>query len=131
MNARYTVSIDPELGLLRIALGGFFSVADVEAIEVAKKAALVRLGLPRNAHLTLIDVSECMLQAQEVFAAFQAAVGNPRYMAHRLALVTGDSPIRMQARRLLTRDNTAFFATAEEAEAWLFDTVPMKRAVGA
>lgn len=131
MSASYSVTIDPGLGLLRITLGGFFALSDVNALEVEKKAALGRLGLPRNAHLTLIDVSDCKLQAQDVFGAFQTAVGDPRFMAHRLALVTGESPIRMQARRLLTRDNTAFFMTAAEAETWLFAPVEVKQAVGA
>jgi hypothetical protein len=127
MSASYTVTIDPRLGLLRITLGGFFELTDVEALETEKKAALVQLGRQRNGHLTLVDVSECKLQAQTVFGAFQSAIGDPRYMARRLAFVTGSSLVRMQVRRMTSRDNMAFFTTIADAEAWLFEPVAALR----
>jgi hypothetical protein len=121
MDATYSVTIDPRRGLLHIELGGFFSLTDVEALEAEKRAALSRLGLPRNTHLTLVDVSRCKLQAQDVFRAFQSAIADTRYMARRLAFVTGSSLARMQIRRMTTRDDAKFFATIAEAEAWLFE----------
>ena len=121
MDPTFEISIEPRCGLMRVKLGGFFAVADVEALEFEKRAALVRLGMPANQHLTLVDVSECKLQPQDVFGAFQSAIADPRYMSRRIAFVTGSSLARMQVRRMLKRDDAAFFETVEQAETWLFE----------
>ena len=126
MGPTFSVSIDPRCKLLRVRLSGFFQVDDVAALEVEKRAALARLGTAPNDHVTLVDVSACKLQPQDVFRAFQAAIADPRYMARRIAFVTGDSLSRMQVRRMLTRDDADFFDHVDTAEAWLFEPVPRR-----
>jgi len=120
MSPTFEVTIDTARKLLRVTLTGFFDVQDVEALEAEKVLALRRLAVAPNQHLTLVDVSGCKLQPQDVFHAFQSAIGDPRYMAKRIAFVTGSSLARMQVRRMLLRDDAAFFDTIEAAEAWLF-----------
>ena len=128
MNPTYEVTIEPRRKLLRVTLGGFFTVADVAALEAEKRAALVRLGCERNQHFTLVDVTACKLQPQDVVAAFKVAISDPRYMARRLAFVTGSSLARMQVRRMLTRDDANIFDTCQKAEAWLFEPIPLSAA---
>lgn len=128
MNSTYEVTIEPRLRLLRVTLGGFFSLADVAALEFAKRAGLVRLGCSQNEHFTLIDVTACKLQPQDTVRAFQKAIADPRYMARRIAFVTGSSLARMQVRRMLTRDDAAIFDSVDAAEAWLFEPMPLRAA---
>ena len=42
-------------------------------------------------------------------------------MSRRIAVVTGSSLARMQVRRILSRNDAAFFDAEEDAEAWLFE----------
>jgi hypothetical protein len=123
MNPTYEIMIEPARKLLRVTLSGFFEERDVESLEAAKIAALGRLGLAPNQHLTLVDVSSCKLQPQDVVRAVQSAINDPRYMAKRIAVVIGTSPARMQVRRVLLRDDAAFFDTTEAAETWLFQAL--------
>lgn len=129
MSPTYTVSIDRSRKLLRVSLGGFFSVSDVVALERDKRAALAELNCGRNRHFSLIDVSECKLQPQDVVAAFQVAIADQRYMARKIAFVTESSLARMQVRRIVRRDDADIFQTIADAEAWLFEPVKL-RAVG-
>jgi len=124
MDATFDVTIEPGRKLLRVSLGGFFALGDVAALEVEKRAALVRLGCGPNQHVTLVDVTACKLQPQDVVGAFQATIAEPRYMARRIAFVTGSSLARMQVRRMTTRNDAAIFDSVKAAEAWLFETIP-------
>jgi len=130
MEGHYDITIDRQRGLLRIVLGGFFSLDDVARYSAAKNAALQKLGCGRNQHLTLCDVSACVLQSQEIVAAFQKMTDDPRYRSRRLAFVSGSSLSRMQIRRILTRDAAACFSNVAEAEAWLFEQEAVVRAGG-
>lgn len=120
MSPTFSVTTDPARKLLRVILSGFFDLQDVAAVEVKKRAALVKLGCAQNEHITLVDVSACKLQPQDVVRAFKVAISDPRYMSRRIAFVTGSSLSRMQVRRMLDRDDAAFFDTVDAAEAWLF-----------
>ena len=121
MDASYEITIEPERGLLRIVVGGFLSTEDLAGILAAKQAALVRLAMPPNTHLALCDFSACKLQSQDVVQMCRSAIADPRFMARRIVFVIGSSLARMQLRRMLVRDDAAFFETMAEAEAWLFD----------
>ena len=129
MNPTYSMAIEPRRCLLRVTMSGFFALEDVAALEADRCRALDRLGCARNQHFTLVDVSACKLQPQDVVRAFQSALAKPRYMSRRIAFVTGSSLARMQVRRMLTRDDADFFDTVEAAEAWLFEPA-MLRATG-
>ena len=56
---------------------------------------------------------------QQIVTAFQDTMDRPDN-AWRLAVVTGGSLSRIQARRVAKRDNVAMFDTIAQAEAWLF-----------
>ncbi|RYY28988.1 MAG: hypothetical protein EOP62_01335 [Sphingomonadales bacterium] len=129
MNPTYTVSIDRFRKLLRVSLGGFFSVSDVVSLERDKRAALADLNCGRNQHYTLVDVSACKLQPQDVVAAFQVAIADQRFMARKIAFVTESSLARMQVRRIVQRPDADIFTTLAQAEAWLFEPIRL-RAVG-
>ena len=121
MDPTYSVSIDRSRSLLRVTLGGFFGVQDVIALESEKRDALARLNCGRNQHYTLVDVSACKLQPQDVVGAFQVAIADPRFMSRRIAFVTESSLARMQVRRIVRRPDADIFETVAEAEAWLFE----------
>jgi len=126
MNPTYTMAIEPQRCLLRVTMSGFFALKNVAALEADRRKALARLGCARNTHYTLVDVSACKLQPQEVVGAFQSALADTRFMSRRIAFVTGSSLARMQVRRMMTRDDADFFDTVKDAEAWLFEPVPWR-----
>ncbi|MDP1026246.1 hypothetical protein Q5H91_03395 [Sphingomonas sp. KR1UV-12] len=107
--------------MIAISLGGFFTVADVEAFgrELAAQRRLLRCA--RNQHLTLCDVSAMKIQTQEVVAAFAALAGDPAGQSRRMAMIVGSSLARLQTQRVASRDATAMFRDAASAEDWLFE----------
>jgi len=125
MNPTYVMNIEPQRCLLRITMSGFFGLSDVSALETDRRNALARLGCARNTHYTLVDVSACKLQPQDVVRAFEGSLSDTRFMSRRIAFVTGSSLARMQVRRMIKREDSHFFDTVEAAEAWLFEPMPM------
>jgi hypothetical protein len=121
MQATHLVTAYPDRDLLRITLTGFFGRGDVAAFDRARLAAHTRLTCGPNRHLTLVDVRDLKLQAQEIVGLFRAMITHPATRARRLAFVTGCSVVRMQVRRLIERDDIACFADPIAAEAWLTD----------
>ncbi|HEX8302048.1 hypothetical protein [Sphingomonas sp.] len=131
MAPSYEISIDPARGLLRIIVRGFLSLDDLVDILAAQKKAVVQLGLGPNEHIALCDFSSGALQSQDVIQLSRAALANPSFMARRVAFVITSALARLQLRRMLVRDDAAFFETIEDAEAWLFDdTAPDARVAG-
>jgi hypothetical protein len=113
------ISIDPARGLIRMKLGGHFTIADVQRLEADRRAALRELGCRVNQHLTLCDVSACQLSAPDVVIELQKVIGNPLTRSRKCAMVVRGALARLQARRAVQRDDVAMFDTAVEAEAWL------------
>lgn len=117
--ASIEIAIDPPLLLIRMTLGGFFSVADVEKLDAERHAALLRLRCGLNQHLSLVDVRACELSTPEVAAALQKMLGNPIYRSRRCALILNGALARMQARRVVQRADVAMFDDVDAATAWL------------
>lgn len=130
MNANHLVTAFPDRDLLHITLSGFFGPADVAAFNRARIAAHARLTCAPNCHVTLVDIRDMKLQAQDVFATFRRLIAEPGTRARRIALVTGCSAVRMQARRLLDGDDIACFADIGDAEAWLMAPALAHRLAG-
>jgi hypothetical protein len=126
MTPSFAITIEPRRKLMRITLEGFFALENVAELVAEKALALARLGCARNQHYTLVDVSACKLQPQNVVIAFQTALADPRVMSKRIAFVTGSSLARMQVRRMIARDDADFFDSVTAAEVWLFAEEPMR-----
>ena len=98
-------------------LWGFFSVADVKAYDRELQYHFESARL-KEGYRMLIDVAGCVIQPQEIIAAFQEHVLScPK--ADRIAVVTGSSIIQMQIRRVLTRSDLRIFAERSQAWDWL------------
>jgi hypothetical protein len=115
----FEITTDPQRHLVRIKLSGMMSVEDVSELYRQEHAAIRAMGCPVGQHLLLIDSTQNGLQTQSVIDAFKGQISRPT-RARRIAVVTGQSLSRMQARRLLTDQPGMIFATETEAEAWLF-----------
>ena len=113
------VAVDPAIDLVTYTLAGFLDRALVQLVAEQQVAAAARLRCPPNQHLTMIDISACKIQSQDVVEAFRTILDDPRYRSRKLAVVVGSSLARMQMRRVLQRDVTAYVETRAEARAWL------------
>jgi len=103
-----------------LKLAGMLSEADVTELYRQEHAAIQAMNCRLGDHLLLIDSTENVLQTQAVIEAFKRQIARPS-RAKRIAVVTGQSLSRMQARRLLLEQPGNVFETMAEAEAWLFD----------
>ena len=117
----FEITVRPARNFVEAQIAGFLSTAEV-ATYSAELNAHFAAGRLKPGYLMLIDVSEAVIQAQDVIAAFQAHVAvMPR--AARLVVVTGTSPIRIQIRRVLQENSTAVVATRNEAMTVLLQPV--------
>lgn len=120
MSDKFTFTLDRERGLVRIRMGGFWTLRDVDAFFVARRRAHAELGLPRNAHMTLNDLRGMKIQAQHVIEIFQKGLAVPEEKARKLAIVVDAVMARGQANRAINASDTRYFTDVESAEAWLF-----------
>lgn len=120
MSDKFTFTLDRERGLVRIRMGGFWTLRDVDAFFVARRRAHAELGLPRNAHMTLNDLRGMKIQAQHVIETFQKGLAVPEEKARKLAIVVDAVMARGQANRAINASDTRYFTDVESAEAWLF-----------
>ena len=125
MTGHYSIDVDPVRDLVHIRLSGFFDLATIAAFDRARRPAYARLTCGPNQQLTLCDISGCNLQSQEAVAAFRGVLAERSLFSRRLALLTGSSLARMQARRILDRDTVACFVEEADAMAWLFAPDPV------
>lgn len=120
INGEYAIVADPARKLIRISFMGFWGADTMARFVTDEQAAVSSLGCEVGSHLVLADVSGAMLQSQDVVAAFHRFIAEAKFKAARLAFVTGNAALRMQARRLLLRPGMTVVATIAEAEAFLF-----------
>jgi hypothetical protein len=115
----FTIHTDRDRMLIRASLSGFMTPDDVRDFIHAEQMAAASLSPRSGHHLLLVDASQCALQSQEVVAAFQHAVSNCLLKARRIAVFTGPTLSRMQAARILNRDDAKAFNDPAQAEEWL------------
>ncbi len=123
----YEISVDRDHNLVRAALGGFFTVSEVQAFACEMQAVIASLNCIPGQHCVLIDASQGMPQAQDVTVAFVHMIGAAPVQARRIAVVAEGALYRMQTRRILAIDRSAMFETSAEAEAWIAED---ERALG-
>lgn len=115
------VTSDKARALVNAHMSGFLDPNEVESFNADKEAAVEAMGLRSGEFYLMVDTTDCIIQSQEVVAAFIGAVLNTRYKSKRLAVVRHDNLTRMQTRRILSvRDSAAMFESAKDAEEWLF-----------
>lgn len=119
MKDKFTFTLDPAHGLVRISMHGFYDVEDVAAFFEARRKAHAQLGLPRNAHLTLNDLRGMKVQQQEVIQAFQIGLAVQEEKARKLAIVIDAAMAKSQANRAINSPDTRYFTDIASAEAWL------------
>jgi hypothetical protein len=120
MDAHFSIDVDPARKLLKVALSGFYTVADVERYHAAIHVATARAGGLPSAQRMVCDISGMHIQTQDVVVAFQKVMSDPKYQHRRVALVVASTLARMQAQRATSAREVHFFPTTAEAEAWLF-----------
>lgn len=116
----FSIRSEPACRLVRIKIDGMLTLADVTDLYHQEHAAVLAMGCKLGEHLALVDLTGCALQLQDVVAAFRTQIRSVA-QARKLALVTGASAVRMQARRILDRREAALFETIADAENWLLD----------
>ena len=122
MSATFSIDVEPDRDLVRIAMAGLFTPEDIQLFYVEREAAHAKLTCGRNAHLTINDLRGMKIQPQDSVLEFQQMLGAPEYRSRRLAFVIGQTLARSQLQRALSGrgNDTRCFDTVAEAEAWLF-----------
>lgn len=122
MSATFSIDVEPDRDLIRIAMAGLFTPDDIQLFYAAREKAHAKLTCARNAHLTINDLREMKIQPQDSVVEFQQMLGAPEYRSRRLAFVIGRTLARSQLQRALSGrgNDTRCFDTVAEAEAWLF-----------
>ena len=119
MSAEFSFDVDPVQNLVRIRMGGFFAPEDIDAFLAARAEAHARLTCGPNQHLTLNDLRDIKIQAQESVEMFRALLADPAFRSRRLAFVIGRTLARTQLGRALDRRYARTFEDPWAAEAWL------------
>jgi hypothetical protein len=121
MGGTFTIDVDVPRDLVRIAMSGFFSEADILAFLGERRAAHRRLQCGPNQHLTLNDMRGMDIRSQQAVESFRSILAAPEYRSRRLAFVVAGALSRMQLMRTIEgRDDARCFEDIESAEAWLF-----------
>ena len=132
MDAHYSFEVDRARSLIRIRMGGLFTLADIDAFLRDRREAHAGLGCAPNQHLTLNDVRGMKIQLQEVVAAFREMLAAPEYRSRRLAFVASPTLAKSQLMRALSGRDARCFEDMASAETWLFAArageVPLRHA---
>jgi hypothetical protein len=124
-----SITSDQSRSLVIAQMTGFLEPADVQRFSHDKEAAVIAMGLGSGEYYLLVNTEGCVIQSQEVVAAFMRVMLESPFRSRRLAVVRHDNLTRMQTRRILSvRDEADIFASVAEAEQWLFDAPVQRRA---
>jgi hypothetical protein len=114
----FSVTVDTGRDYIEVELMGFLDPQTASDFNDQYRNAKARLSSDRSRHVTLIDVSQLKIQAQNVVSDFALMLSDPTIQSARLAFVVGGAPVKMQLRRLL-HEQAAMFDTVEDARNWL------------
>ena len=121
MDAKFKIQVEPGQNLIRITLSGFFSARDVDSFVIARNAAHADLTSQTNMHLTLCDIRDIKIQAQEIVGAFHHVLSDDEYRSRKLAVVVASSLARHQLQRAAAGRFFCVFTSVEDALLWLND----------
>jgi hypothetical protein len=116
---KYFISVDPTHCFTNVVLEGFLSPAEIAEFAADFRDAKTAHPKGTDHHLTIIDISQFKIQAQSVAEGFAGLLADPAIRSRRLALVVGDSPVKMQLRRMI-HENARIFDDEGSANEWLF-----------
>ena len=120
MGGDFTIHIDAARNLIEVEMRGFFSAEDVHRYHRAVVAASTTLGGPADKQVMLNDISEMQIQSQEIVREFMTVMSDPRYQGRRVGFVAASTLARKQLSRIIGSRTARIFASAREAEEWLF-----------
>lgn len=120
MSAEYSIEVEPSRDLVRIRMGGFFALEDIEGFLEVRRVAHRDLNCGPNRHVTLNDIRDMKIQSQEIVDAFREMLADPAYRSRRLAFVASPTLARTQLGRALASRDARCFEDFWSAEAWLF-----------
>ena len=123
----FTIHTDTRRRLVMIKIAGMLTIDQVRELYRQEHDAIRAMGCPIGEHLVLVDLTACPLQLQDIDGAFKNGI-EASTKAKRLAMVTGSSLARMQARRILRRSDAGMFETEAEALTWMFGTDAVRQA---
>lgn len=121
MDANFTILADTRQNLVRITLSGFFTASDVDSFVIARNASFADLTSAPNMHLTLCDIRDIKIQAQEIVGAFHHVLSDNEYRSRKLAVVVASTLARKQLERAAAGRFFCVFTSVEDAESWLYD----------
>ena len=119
MDANFQVETDPSDNLLRVRLFGFLAIEDVEALRQRIRTALASLSCAKGHHIAVYDVRECKIQTQEVVARLRSMSDAKGVAARRIAVIVGDSLMKMQLPRIVVDRDVRTFDAMGPAITWL------------
>ena len=99
MAAHFTVRAEPSRDLVRITMSGFFTPDDIQAFYDARAVEHRRLTCGPNQHVTLNDLTDMKVQAQDIVGTFQELLADPAYRSRKLAFVVDRTLARSQLMR--------------------------------
>ena len=115
----HKISLQTTRNLLEIHIQGFWNVDMFYAFQRDVFDAVPKLTAGGRRHVVMVNVSETAIQTQEVVALLQTLIATEDPQPARLAFVATTALSRMQARRLVIRDNIRMFDNQPDAERWL------------
>jgi hypothetical protein len=113
------IAFDEKLGILRCVSDGYTPVGEVEAF--GRKAVMLQtLARTRRGRcLILVDAANTATQTQESMGHLSQLAATRREAKDRTAIIIGSALAKLQAQRATPKDTTGYFATEEDALAWL------------
>lgn len=118
-NTMYALSHNEIRNALDITIEGFWSPDMFKAFERDVTSFVQRITRDNRRHMVIVNVSKAVLQTQEMIRHFQTLIETTRPEPTKMAFIATTALSRMQARRLLLRDNIRLFEDMASADEWL------------
>lgn len=119
--SKFTVAAEPDRRLVRIAMRGFWTEADIAAYDVELKrigALMVVKGCPREEILALVDARKLSAQSQELVESYRRRFSAPERQPRRIATLVSSALFKRQVERVALPNQRIFEDEAEALE-WL------------
>jgi len=116
----FTIRIWPQRRFVETVMRGFWTPEDRRRFDAELRALLPVLpaaGCPIRERVTLYDLTDFQVQAQEIIGGLMEMAADPAIESKRVAIVVLSGLLKLQARRV--HEKYAFFETREAAMAWL------------